>query len=372
MRRKRWAVIGVALTLVVGFVTLAAWSRADRWPPRWVIPLPPRSWPQGFSPDGRSYLAADESGWFAWDLATGKVQESAEPPKIWNRSDAADGRTYVGVGTTFTDRGESEVVWVNSASDAIRARFPVRANLFLKLVLVGGGRSIRAVLGHFDQVRQRISIKEVMTWDLASGAEVRRPIAGPVGEDVEPMAYSRDARLCAYLDRPRGMIQVWDLEADRPEGEPLPASNVPLSQLPSAVFTSDGQTLIVGRNDGRLAFYSLAESRLVKTFKVHPADYLISGIGLSPDGRTLTSTGVGPSQPSRLTRFWWACLDRIIPDWSLMLKCETVVIEVETGRVLARSSGSVTSRFSPDGRTIVTREWNWTLTARDAPQPGSR
>jgi len=370
MRRKRWAVVGVALTLVVGFVTLVAWARVDRWPPRWVIPLPPRSWPQGFSTDGRSFLAADDSGWYAWDLATGKVQEPPKLPRIWRCSDAADGRSYVG--KILKDRDEYEVVWVDSASDAIRARFPVRSKRVLQPTLVDGGRSIRAILGDFDQVRQHTSIKEVVTWDLASGAEVRRPIAGPVGEDVEPIAYSPDGRLCAYLDRPREVIRVWDLEADRPQGEPLPAPNIPLSHLPSTVFTPDGQTLILGRSDGRLTFYSLAESRLVKTFQVHPADYMVGAIELSPDGRTLISAGGWSSQSSRLDRFWWACLDRITPNWSLMIRCEAVVIEVETGRVLARSPGSITSQFSPDGRTIVTREWNWTLTARDAPQPGSR
>ena len=371
---RKWVVVGLVLGTVGTVGAIFAGSGRDPWPPRLVIPLPRDCWPQGFTLDGRSYWvaswAANESEMIAWDLATGERLPPPKEPMIWPLTDPSVGRGYVGA-MMAAKPNEREVVWVDRASGAVRARFPVGAGLSTHTRLVDGGRSIRTWLARTDG-SGRWRIKQVVTWDIANGTETRRPFLGPGGANFEPLASSSDGRLLyAYLDKSQGTIQVWDLEADRPLGKPFPAPRVLPSPQPSAAFTPDGRTLIVGRDDGRAEFWDVAESRLVRTLKVHPSDYVFGLISPSPDGRSLTSTGYFSSKSS-LVNWLGRRLDRISPGWTARVLNEAVVVDLATGQVLARSSGSIDSRFSPDGRTIVTREWDWTLTIRDVPQSSDK
>ena len=367
-----WKWVGIGMVAVaVGVLGVAsfAWSRRDPWPARAVISLPRDCWPQRFSGDGRSYWVAswavNEPKMIAWDLATGKRQPPPKEPMISPLSSASDGRSYLGVMAAKPDK--REVVWLECGSDAIRARFPVGASLVVKANLADGCRSIRAILGSINGAG-RCVIKEVVTWDIASGAESRRPFTGPSGVNITGVAFSPDDRLYASFDKSNDSIRIWDMDAGRPQGKLIPVSQVPSSQRPVAVFTPDGKTLIVGRGDGRAEFWDVAESRLVKTLKIHPSGYEVGLINPSPDGRTLTSTGWSSSK-SAAVKWIWSGFSRVAPGWTAYANSEAVVIDLATGQILARSPGSISSEFSPDGRTMVTREWNWTLTIRDAPQP---
>ena len=70
--RRRWVVIGVALGVVGVLGTILGWSGRDPWPVRVVIGMPGAgdgraralAWerPQGFTPDGRSYLTSLGAG----------------------------------------------------------------------------------------------------------------------------------------------------------------------------------------------------------------------------------------------------------------------------------------------------------------------
>ncbi len=361
---RKWVVVGVVVG-VVSVLGMASytWSRCNSWPARAVISLPGDCWPQGFTLDGRSYQTSGPSGVLTWDVATGRPQGTPSRMVIWRRSPASDRQSFVGV--TEDAFAESELVWIDADSRTIKARFPVKSREILEPRLVDEGRSIRAIL------LDRTQVKEVATWDLASGAESRRPILGPGNlgfARTTPVAYSPDGRLWAYADLNRNGIQLWDAEADRPSGNLLRSPTTRLAPWSGAAFSPDGKTLIVSQQDGRAEFWDLADSRPMRTIQVHPKGFISNDIQFSPDGRTMASTGLDSGSTSWVAQVL-ARLRNLLPGWSDRPGQEVVILDLATGQTLARSPGSIHPQFSPDGRTIVTHEWDETFSVRDAPQP---
>ena len=363
MTKRKWIGASAALTLAIGFGVVIAWSIRDPWPARVVIQAPENSWPQGFTLDGRSYQTSGPSGVLTWDVATGRPRGAPSRMLIWMKSSASDRRSFVGV---MVDAfGEWEVVWIDADSGAIKARFPAESRQVIDPRLVDEGRSIRAVLLDKQQV------KEVATWDLASGAESRRPISGPLNLGFvrsSPVAYSPDGHLWAYADLKRNGIQLWDAEADRPSGNLLRTPTTRLAPWSGAAFTPDSKTLIVSQEDGRAEFWDLADARLIKAIQVHPKGFISNDIPFSPDGRTLASTGLESGPTSWIAQVLIS-LRNLVPGWSDRARREVVILDLATGQTLARSPGSFHLQFSPDGRLIVTHEWDGTFSVRDTPRP---
>ena len=269
---------------------------------------------------------------------------------IWRKQLASDGRRFVGwVGDDF---GAGEVVEGDAATETIERRFPVQGVQSVDLAFRDGDRTIEVVLGN------RQGAMAVATWDLSTGTETRRALAGPGPSCTRPVAYSPDGRTWAYLDKTRDAIQLWDVATDQPRGGPLrtPTSRRDLVHWAwtAATFTPDGRTLIVGRADGQVEFWSVAEGRVDRIVRLHPVGVTPMHLIVLPDGRTLASNGTNLASRSWLVDAWreasfWLT-GKNAPDWSV----ETVLADAATGQVRARASRCQTVALSPDGRTVVT------------------
>ncbi len=367
---RRWAVVGVILGGLGILSAVLGWSRWEAWPARLVINPPEKSFPIGFAADGRSFQTSSRSGTTSWDVATGRPLGSPSEPVIWRRSYSSDRRSFVGwIGNDF---GVAEVVWGDASPEAIKRRFTVRAVQANHLALVDGGRSIQAVL-----IDRKEGV-EVATWDIASGAEVRQAIEGPgPGHTRRPVAFSADGRVWAYLNKSQNAIQLWDAEADQALGGLLRTRSTQRNlvgwEWTGVAFSPDGRTVLASRDDGQVEFSDVGDAHLIKVVKVHPGGSTAMQLHFSPDGRTLISTGSIFRSQSPLAQVW-AYLRTLATNsptkWDDSL--ETVVLDLATDRVVARSRGSAFTGFSPDGRKVANLESNGTISVRDVPQPSAR
>ncbi len=255
----------------------------------------------------------------------------------------------------------------DTATEAIRARFPLGPRWAYQVDLVDDDRKVRAVVG------QRNAPIEVVTWDLATGSETTRPIQGPGPGPAWQAVFSPDGQTWAYLNQAQHAIQFWDSAADRPIGGVLESST--RSPTPATwrwaktMFTPDGRTLIAGRNDGLAEFWDVAGLRRIKTVRLHPRDHTIYSLMISPDGRTLASTRVGLPSDSRLGRVWESIRFRATGRSSFGEVQEAALTDLANDQLLARWGGSTFREFAPDGRTIVTCERGKTLSIRDMKLP---
>ena len=367
-RRAGWVGAGLAVVLAAGLVV--AWSRAggSSWPSRLTIRPPAGSWPLGLSADGRSYLLGGDEGATSVDLATGGAVASPAPPRVRLRCRAADGRHYAGVawGDFIPD---GAVVWSDARTHAVERSFPA-PNLQVRLLdLVDDGRTIRAVAG----LRNNSTV--VITWDIATGAEARRPIAGPGPGFSRPLAFAPGGRAWAYLDFKRDAVQVWDGDLDRPLGPPLrtPATRRDLASWAwaAALFLPDGRTVYVGRSDGQVEAWDRVEHRLIREVRLFPAGSTVMNLILAPDGRTVAATGAVLRSPT------WAGQVRDHARWRITGESiseatqEAVLLDLATHRVVARAPGSVPTEFTPDSRSVVTLGRDKAISVRDLPRSGA-
>lgn len=363
---RAWAPLVVGLSLV-GVIGLGvAWSWRDPWPARVVIRPSRQNWPGGFAANGRSYRTSGAGGVARWDVATGREVGLDPLPTVWGQAPADDGRTLAGL-VLAGDPATLAVAWVDAASGAIRARFPIPPgyDYAQRPRLVAGGRAIRATLVRRDRGRA------VATWDLATGAETRREVGGPAtptGWRVEPIAVAPDGQIWAYPDPAHGGIVLWDPETDRPRGPYLAADAGMVGDPARAAFGPDGRTLAVGEAGGRVGLWDVANGRQLWSAPAYPAGHMACEFEFSPDGRLLATVGLD------LGLGWrgWARdqFNRRAPAaWSLPDGRGVVVLDVATGAVIARSPGSIHPQFSPDGRTVATHEADGTFSLRDLPRP---
>ena len=372
MRRRRWAVIGAMISTVGVLVGALAWSPRDPWSPRLVIRPLGQNFGFGITPDSRwlvtSSLSTPTKGQelLYSNLATGEARQRPPEPLITMLSYADDRRSYVGV---KLGDGRPEVVWGDVATGSIRARFSSDPLSPEFPILEEGGRSIRALLS--DAKDQRI--KGVVTWDIASGTATRRPFVGPTGAGPKmyPVTASLDRRILGYLDQTNNGVQLWDSVADRPIGGLLRTPTTRISGWPGIVLTPDGKTLIISRFDDQVEVWDAANARLVKLVAVHSNGFRTSDMAVTPDGRLLASGGFGPS-PASIFAYAWSKVRDLSPMLRWQATTEVVVIDLATGRRLATFPGSVEPLISPDGRSLVVREWDRSYPVRDIPQPADR
>jgi len=372
MTRRRW--VGVALILgavgLVGGLILRVWS--DPWPPRLVIRLPEPSFGWGFSPDSRwleTSAAASDKGQelSSWDLATGKIRRTPPELLICQRSYVADGRSYVGA----SPGGEypSEVVWVDVATGSIRACFAPAPLVPRFPRLVNDDRSIRAFLSA-DGV-----IREVVTWEIAAGTATRRPFLGPVGAngEMQPQLATPDGRILVYYDWASDAFQLWDAEAGRPIGGLLqtPMTRTSRPRWPGIKLTPDGKTLVIARHNGQTEVWDVASARLVRRVATPWDGFYTLNTAITPDGRILAMGGTGPSPPSILTSAW-SLVGNLFPALRDEGIREVVVVDLITGRRLARLLGADEPLISPDGRTLVTQERDESYSVRTIPRLDAR
>ncbi len=369
---RKCLAIGMIIGLVVALSVALAWPERKSWPARLVIPGPAlgKGMAWGYSPDGRSFRTSSAAGLTSWDAATGRRGTTVPSPFIWRNKLSSDGRRFVGwVGDHY---GAAEVVEGDALTETIERRFPVQGVQGSELAFRDDGRSVEAILA--DR-RQRVA---VATWDLASGAESRRAIRGPEANYTRPVACSPDGRVWAYLDKVRDGILLWDPRTDRAIGgllrTPTTQRNLAAWAWTGAMFTPDGRTLITSRSDGQVEFWDIATGRLNKLVRLHPVSCTAMNMHLSPDGRTLVSSGYVLFSSSPLFQIWDGLRYLISGSGQNPTQAsqETVVLDLTTDQILARARRCHAVAISPDGRTIVTQDLGGTISFRDIPSPSGR
>jgi len=382
--RRRRIAVGAMVAAVggLGALLLGGLGR-DPWPPRVEIAATRDDSFEGFSRDGRSLSLSGPVGQVWYDAATGRPQPTGEGSAMSQRSETRDRRSYVEV-----DLSGEGVVWRDAATRSIRQRFPTPGSQPWHVAFADGDRLIRAVLAqkgppepmsgvdpdgstwHFDLARPEI--KEVATWDVATGAMTGRPVLGKFDQVAD---YSPDGRLLADFQMNGSVVQVYDLLADQPLGQPIPVGGdtavfVGMLHQPAPIHFTPAGHLVIGQPGGLVELWHPGDPRPIRVIQAHPGGFDVRETVVSPDGRTLASFAYDV-QPARVAWFW-AIVAQVAPSWQPTAKSELVVVDLTTGRVLARSAQSSGPHFSPDGRTVVTREPDGRFAIRDVPQSSGR
>jgi WD40 repeat protein len=357
--RRRVALVLTITTLLAVVVLSVRWL-GDPWPARAVLRAPGDTWPLAFSPDGRTFLTSGRGGITPWDAPTGRKRETwpiEEGRSAVKGAFSPDGKTFAAA--TFAPSRPISITWFDPATGRTKATLPSPYDTIYHLAFTADGRELRAFLGNNPQ------LKEVVTWDTATGREIaRRPITAPTQAGIT--AFSPDGRTLAITASRANAVQLWDLDADRALGGLANLSTTSPAAWGGVGFSGDGRTLAIGRDDGTIELWDLATQRVRKTLKGHSDGYASGWVRFSPDGRTIASASRHYGATSTLS---WI-LDGLGQAMGLNPKegvSEVIVLDVATGRRLARASSSIHPSFSPDGRIVATRERDLSVRLRDVP-----
>jgi WD40 repeat protein len=343
---RRWGIgVGLLLAGLGGWAALDLSGRSQDWPVVRTLPGPIS--PLWFDRIGRTLTAwRSPDEFFEFDLTTGDERvvprrEILTPDRV-----SPDGRYALRYG--FDQ--ELRIIGVATGTEIRRQTV---AEDYSASVFAADGRSVLIFSGVANVVR------EVQAWDLATGTVASRPLSRPPtilpGTERVPLwVPSPDGRLLAYRDRAASGLQLWDVASDRPAGGVLrtPTSRVYLGSAENLVFTPDGRFLLHAQFDGRVEVWDVARRVLDRTLVVGTPDDFIDSLTISQDGRLLLTNSY-PDIQNPIRRGLQSARDAILPAGSRSVYSSTTLIDLATGRILARAPGGGLRAISPDGRTVA-------------------
>jgi WD40 repeat protein len=280
-----------------------------------------------YSPDGKELASASwDHTVRLWDPATGKeLPQSAGPDPITYAALSADGRLLVTAG-----RGDDLHLWEPATGKPLaRARLEF-AGAVTALALSADGRLIAA-----GNTRGDLAL-----WESATGK--RRFTVTDAGAQPGPaaavmaLAFLPDGRALAAVRGISGAgIDVYDAAMGRRQPSSLPGDeragiSSTIHLPPDALFFApEGDLCVTNSPTDGTAVMHFATGRVLRRLKgANNAD--VSGLALSPDGRTIATTGTGKS-----VRLW---------------ETTTGGVRCQFGPVNETASAAA---FSPDGRLLA-------------------
>lgn len=353
--RRRKGLVLIVGACLAGLVILAFWDRSESWPVERVVTRSGN--PFQFGPDGRTLIVAVQSpngnSFAAIDLESGREQAIAFDALFFGDARSPDRR--LGLQSNF----QGEVRVVDATTGAEIRRLPAESSP-VSAVFAPEGGSVLVFDGPPDHC------EGVRTWDLATGSVTSRPLSKPPGLVPSPLrgrSYvwlpSPDGRTLAYFDDAKVGIQLWDVATDQPLGRPLrtPTTKAANRFYSALAFTPDARFLLHGQPDGGVEVWDVAARTLVRVLAVQGPNDFVDTVVPSPDGRTVMVHSVpvvrGPmSLGARIVR---TAVTRIRgrPE-----EDEVVLIDLATGRLLARSPGGQLLAFRPDSRSVAVGRGN--------------
>ena len=233
-----------------------------------------------FSPDGGSALSGNYATLGLWDLVTGKLVRTIDPP--------GGARDPMPLPVAFSPDGRSALwqsdnnihVW-EVATGALLSTFrghplPVGAAAFSP-----DGRSILS--GGWDET--------LRLWNAMTGQQVRA-FKG-VGGHATSIAFSDDGRSALSAGGWGGTLKLWDVGT----GRVLRAFEGNSHRVNSVAFSRDGRSAVSGGDDTTLKLWNVATGKLLRTFKGHSS--WVRGVGFSLNGRWVFSGSFDGT-----VRFW--------------------------------------------------------------------
>jgi WD40 repeat protein len=227
------------------------------------------------SKDGSTVATCDPSNEEVvrlWDFATGKELRQLSAPKhdLTCLAFTPDGKVLATAGSTGPIR-----LWEVTTGKELR-QIKDRA-LAARAVAFSPDASRLATAGA-DGV--------VQLWETATGKPWLRGEAheGP----VSALAYTRDGRFLATGGGADGMLRLWDART----GGSVRALGGHDAAVQCLDVSPDGRTVVSGSPDGTIRFWDLENGRELRRVVVRgerKALYIVDGLRLSRDGRTLTS-----------------------------------------------------------------------------------
>jgi WD40 repeat protein len=269
------------------------------------ISLPPGG-PLAFSPDGKTITAGDRMGVIRAKLWNSHSLDEMEAPKEWGSLSwvvfSPDGKTIV----TGDDR--TAQLW-----DAKTRKNLATIEKEDFLAFSPDSRLIVCVGRDYE-----MKLRDARTGQLVNKFERK-------SEGLIEAAFSPDAKVIAALNT-KWEVELWDTRTNRLFNK-LKESEWGVDSI---AFSPNGKILATGNNDSSIKFWDTSTWRVSATMKGHRGN--IPALVFSPDGGTL-ATGSG---------------DKTVKLWSVSARRELMT--------LSHFYPVQAVAFSPDGRTLVSRD----------------
>jgi WD40 repeat protein len=256
--------------------------------------------------------------------------------------------------------GPTTISLLESKAGRVKVSWPTKYTTVYDLAFFDSGRGVRALLGDAPDV------KATVTWDAATGqrTSIRLLTCKTGGCDT---AVSADGRLLALAPYYGAPVTIWDIDADR-ELTKLTNGSTDARLARGLALSGDGRTLFVIREDGSFEIWDVPGQQLKDVLPGHTGGYVSFGIRLAPDGRSLASRGEFIRPSSHLGGIRLA-FGRAISGARWHPAPEVIVVDIATGRCLARAAGAIDPFYSPDSATIATYESDRSIRLRPSPDP---
>jgi WD40 repeat protein len=207
-----------------------------------------------FDHDGTRLLTGSSVGAQWWDLATG--QRSG--PLMHNGTEVLGARVYDHLVRTYTPR---DGVFGTAYSP--------------------DGRTVATV---HSSGSEGYFVGRAELWDAVTGKFLGQ--TEPQSEQLLGVAYSPDGRsLLTWCDTPRRTM-LWDVATLKPVRPLLQGLEVPIRQ---AVFSPDGQALLLACRDGRARFWDLANDREMDPSHCPTHAYPLTAVAYGPGGEKVAT-----------------------------------------------------------------------------------